>query len=240
MSLRVRIWCGLVVVLTACGGASQSGGGGTSEPSASPQVGVAERCGVSGSFERITIEASDGTRLVGALSGSGPTGVLLAHQYPADLCQWAAYAPGLARRGFTTLALDFRCLGESACPTGPASTRLDLDVAAGVRVLRDEGVRSVAIVGGSAGGGGAGLGGTDTTTGRRRGGSVGGAGPRRDSGGESHARCRPCRRLVAEPGAVRGGSWRSLRLTAGEPAHVRRRPLREQARRTSQLLRPWD
>ncbi|MGH3476595.1 MAG: alpha/beta hydrolase [Nocardioidaceae bacterium] len=78
--------------------------------------------------------------------------MLLTHQYPADLCQWAEYAPGLARRGFTTLAIDFRCLGRSDCPSGAAKRRIDLDVAAGVRALRDLGVESVAIVGGSAGG----------------------------------------------------------------------------------------
>jgi pimeloyl-ACP methyl ester carboxylesterase len=117
-----------------------------------PPASVSKWCGVSGDFEWVTIETSDGTQLIGALSGSGPTGVLLAHQFPADLCQWAEFAPGLARRGFTTLSISFRCMGRSECPDDPASRRIDLDVAAGVGALRREGVEAVVIVGGSAGG----------------------------------------------------------------------------------------
>lgn len=124
----------------------------TQQTDPAPEPSVSERCGVSGTFESVSIEASDGTELAGALSGRGSKGVLLAHQYPADLCQWAEYAPALARRGFTILAIDFRCLGRSDCPHRAAKRRIDLDVAAGVRALRDLGVTSVAIVGGSAGG----------------------------------------------------------------------------------------
>jgi pimeloyl-ACP methyl ester carboxylesterase len=135
-----------VVLLIACAG-------GAGERATRPSLpSVSEQCAVPGNFESLSISASDGTRLAAALIGRGTKGVLLAHQFPADMCQWAEFAPALARHGFRVLVIDFRCLGRSACPSGPASKRIDLDAAAGVRALRQEGAQAVAMVGASAGG----------------------------------------------------------------------------------------
>jgi hypothetical protein len=43
--------------------------------------------------------AADGTQLDGVLVGSGPAGVVLLHQYPADLCGFWPYAVYLSKRG---------------------------------------------------------------------------------------------------------------------------------------------
>ncbi len=60
--------------------------------------------------------AADGTQLDGVLVGSGPAGVVLLHQHPADLCGFWPYAVYLSKRGLQALAIDLRCYGESACP----------------------------------------------------------------------------------------------------------------------------
>jgi pimeloyl-ACP methyl ester carboxylesterase len=146
LHVRSFITSASLVLLIACAGEAGERGARPNVPS------VSEQCGVSGNFESLTITASDGTRLAAALIGRGTTGVLLAHQFPADMCQWATYAPALARHGFLVLVIDFRCLGGSECPNGPAGKRVDLDAAAGVHALRREGAKAVAMVGASAGG----------------------------------------------------------------------------------------
>jgi alpha-beta hydrolase superfamily lysophospholipase len=99
------------------------------------------------------LEASDGVRLYAVEEGSGPIGVVLAHESPADLCGWLPYIPMLARAGVRALAFDFRGFGDS---DRPASTRDFLaygrDFRAAVSRLRAEGARKVFLLGASFGG----------------------------------------------------------------------------------------
>jgi pimeloyl-ACP methyl ester carboxylesterase len=90
--------------------------------------------------------------LDGAMVGSGPTGVVLAHQYPSDLCGWWPYANYLAARGFRVLLFDFRCFGSSECPTDRDRWNTTADLQAASDQLRRRGARSVALVGASLGG----------------------------------------------------------------------------------------
>jgi len=94
-------------------------------------------------------QASDGTWLDGATLGTGSVGVVLAHEYPADLCGWWPYAVYLSRHGLRILLFDFRCFGASTCPGGGS---LLSDVEGAVRVLRADDVRDVFLLGGSLGG----------------------------------------------------------------------------------------
>ncbi len=96
-------------------------------------------------------EATDGTLLDGAFVGSGNSGVVLAHEYPADLCGWWPFATYLARRGFLVLAFDFRCFGLSSCPDHATGDLMD-DVRGAGAELRRVGAASVALVGASLGG----------------------------------------------------------------------------------------
>lgn len=100
----------------------------------------------------LRFNASDKTRLVGAVFGRGTRGVVLAHGRPADLCMWVRYARRLAASGFRVLAFDFRGAGLSAAPDYPASNRLDLDVEAAAAAVRRDGAKSVVLVGTSWGG----------------------------------------------------------------------------------------
>ncbi|HET7518399.1 MAG TPA: hypothetical protein VFN05_12020 [Actinomycetes bacterium] len=68
--------------------------------------------------------------------GSGPAGVVLAHQYPSDLCGFWPFADYLAKRGLRAFAIDLRSFGRSACPEGEARGRVVDDLDAAVAELR--------------------------------------------------------------------------------------------------------
>src|SRR6266571_2112715 len=112
---------------------------------------VSARCGPPvAAASLIHFRATDGTRLDGALVGSGRTGVVLLHEYPNNLCGFWPYAVYLAGKGLRVLDIDVRCFGESACPSNAKGSVLD-DVAGAVAELRRRGASSVALVGASAG-----------------------------------------------------------------------------------------
>jgi pimeloyl-ACP methyl ester carboxylesterase len=147
------------LVAAACSGGSPSRSSGTTAPpstqapttTAAPASPVAARCGApNAAASLVHFRATDGTRLDGALVGSGSTGVVLLHQYPDNLCGFWPYAVYLAGRGLRVLDIDMRCFGESACPADAKGTVAD-DVAGAVAELRRRGASSVALVGASAG-----------------------------------------------------------------------------------------
>src|ERR1051325_11320678 len=148
-----------VVVLAApCGHASsRQASPPTHGPSPSPVdppplPEAATRCGDPGPFaEAFWFRAADGALLDGIVLGGGPAGVVLAHQYPADLCGWWPYALVLARDGFRVLLFDFRCFGLSPCPTEGGGD-LSADGAGAAAELRRRGATTVALVGASLGG----------------------------------------------------------------------------------------
>ncbi len=74
--------------------------------------------------------------------GAGTTTVVLAHEYPSDLCGWFPYAASLVRAGDRVLLFDQRTGGD----------RLDLDVAAAVAEAYALGAHSVVAMGASLGG----------------------------------------------------------------------------------------
>ncbi|HEU5065634.1 MAG TPA: alpha/beta fold hydrolase [Gaiellaceae bacterium] len=101
----------------------------------------------------LRFRASDRVRLIGVELGSGPRGVVLAHQGASNLCIWLPYARSLAARGYRVLVFDHRGFGSS----GRAShwrrqNRVDYDVLGAIRVIRARGAKSVVIAGGSLGG----------------------------------------------------------------------------------------
>jgi dienelactone hydrolase len=122
----------------------------TSEPLRSA---VAARCGApNAAASLIHFRSGDGTRLDGALLGSGRAGVVLLHESPNDLCGFWPYAVYLAGKGLRVLDIDLRCFGESACPVAAKGTVID-DAVAAVAELKRRGAGSVALVGASAGAG---------------------------------------------------------------------------------------
>jgi pimeloyl-ACP methyl ester carboxylesterase len=95
--------------------------------------------------------ATDGVRLVALELGRGPRGVVLAHGYHSDLCEWVGTERRLARAGYHVAALDHRNHGSSGRARGNAYYRLDRDISATVGLLRRRGARTVVLMGSSMG-----------------------------------------------------------------------------------------
>jgi pimeloyl-ACP methyl ester carboxylesterase len=163
----------VTLLVAACGGGGQGGGAGGASGASATQAQTsatqaqasatttplpalqqpADRCGPPA--DRATLlrfPSSDGVQLDGAMVGSGPAGVVLVHEYPADLCGFWPFAVYLSHHGMRALALDVRCFGRSTCPEGDAKGHLTDDVAAAVAELRRHGARRVGLVGASMGG----------------------------------------------------------------------------------------
>ena len=98
--------------------------------------------------EQVVQFTADDVELTGALWGEGDVGIVLAHMYNGDLCQWRLFAPRLAAR-YAVLAFDFR--GYSSRHPQPASS-IERDVAAAAAELRRRGAKKVVLIGGSMGG----------------------------------------------------------------------------------------
>jgi pimeloyl-ACP methyl ester carboxylesterase len=77
---------------------------------------------------------------------------VFAHESRGGLCQWVAFARSFARRGYLTLAFDFRGYGRSQTPRRSASSRLAADVIAAAKKTRSLGAKKVVLVGASMGG----------------------------------------------------------------------------------------
>lgn len=100
----------------------------------------------------IRFRAADGLRLAGHRFGRGKTAVVFAHEARGGACQWIPYARALARRGYLTIAFDFRGYGRSQTPKRGAWSRLPADVIAAAKLSRSLGARKVVVVGASMGG----------------------------------------------------------------------------------------
>src|SRR5919198_5132382 len=143
-------------------GSSASGGAATTSSAQAPVVTTqapkplqqpGARCGAPRTKATLVrFQAADGTSLDGVMVGSGTTGVVLAHEYLADLCGAWPFADYLAKRGLRAFAVDLRCFGLSSCPQGDAKGRVVDDVVAAVAEFRRRGATKVALVGASMGG----------------------------------------------------------------------------------------
>ena len=96
----------------------------------------------------VRFRAADGVRLLGVRFGTGPAGVVLGHEYRANLCSWVPFARTLARAGVRVLAFDHRGFGSSA----RGRARYEQDVVGAVAELRRRGARRVVAGGASMGG----------------------------------------------------------------------------------------
>ena len=102
-----------------------------------------------GESQAVSFTTQDGLELKGRLFGSGQTGVLLAHMYPADQSSWWKFAQVLAANGHMVLAFDFRGYGDSG---GDKDIELiDRDVEAALEFLREQGPSTLFLVGASMG-----------------------------------------------------------------------------------------
>lgn len=128
----------LLVICSACG---------SSETAPPTQTATSTPLG-----DKVTFTTEDGVRLAGTLFGEGEPAVILAHQGTAgaDQTTWRTFARVLAEHGYATLTFDFRGIGRSS---GIANrNKLDLDLAAAVQFMRDQGHKRIVCIGASMGG----------------------------------------------------------------------------------------
>jgi esterase/lipase len=76
--------------------------------------------------EHVSFRTPDGVLLRGHLYGTGTTGVILAHMYPADQSDWTDFAQVLAAHGYQALTFDFRGFTESEGRSGTEDAGTDL------------------------------------------------------------------------------------------------------------------
>jgi dipeptidyl aminopeptidase/acylaminoacyl peptidase len=110
--------------------------------------------GAAAAASQVSFSTQDGGTVTADVYGTGERGVVLAHGGRFNKSSWEKQARTLADAGFRVLAIDFRGYGQSQGPgqVDPMSAPLHLDVLAAVRYLQQNGVKSVAVVGGSMGG----------------------------------------------------------------------------------------
>jgi pimeloyl-ACP methyl ester carboxylesterase len=97
----------------------------------------------------VEFKSTDGVRLTGYLFGTGPTGVILTHMYPADQKSWFPLARKLAGKGYRVLTFNCRGYGESEGEKTVAE--IDRDLEGAYRFL-NPGVKQIFLVGASMGG----------------------------------------------------------------------------------------
>jgi pimeloyl-ACP methyl ester carboxylesterase len=158
MSLRRVLLAAVGVLALVAGAGCTRGGGPTPNPSGSadvtaspaatlPPVGAQCReLALQGLTVRL--ENSAGLRLAAVDLGSGPMGVVLAHQSDASMCQWLPYATTLANLGYRVVAFDFAGFGASS--PAPEKTYVE-DIRTVVDYLRDRGTSQVVVIGASMG-----------------------------------------------------------------------------------------
>ncbi|MEU2956237.1 alpha/beta hydrolase family protein [Streptomyces xanthochromogenes] len=88
----------------------------------------------------IVFKSATGAPVGGFLTGSGNTGIVLAHQSDGNVCQWKDKAVELGRTGFRVLAVNSTTVDEAAEIEGAAAT------------LRAEGAWKLLLMGASKGG----------------------------------------------------------------------------------------
>src|SRR4051812_1983225 len=113
---------------------------------------VSQECATSApTAQTVWLRTSDGERVYAAELGSGVRGVVVGHEFGANLCDWLPTGEALADAGFHVLLVDFRGFGLPPRPrTRPWN--LPADLAAGAAELRRRGATRIALVGGSMGG----------------------------------------------------------------------------------------
>jgi len=98
----------------------------------------------------ISFITEDNLTIKGRLFGSGETAVIFAHMYPNDQRAWWDFASEVGGQGYAALTFDFRGYGETGGSQDVA--RIDRDLIAAVRYLRERDYQRVVLVGASMGG----------------------------------------------------------------------------------------
>ncbi|HTT64150.1 MAG TPA: alpha/beta hydrolase [Bryobacteraceae bacterium] len=113
--------------------------------------------GLTAAPREVSFPTADGGIIWADLYGAGDGGVVLAHGAKFDKASWGKQADVLAKAGFRVVAIDFRGYGKSrgGDKSAPGSGEKYQDILAAVRYLRENGAKTVSVIGASMGGGAA-------------------------------------------------------------------------------------
>ncbi|MGC5167368.1 alpha/beta hydrolase family protein [Luteimicrobium sp. DT211] len=140
----------VLALAAGCSSDDDGGDGPASSPSPSatpqPQVGAACPADAAGGTQ---VRFGEDDYLGGVVMGSGTTGIVLAHEYQSDSCNWLPYAKALAAKGYTTLAFDFA--GNGGSVLGPGTQSNDADVEQAAAYLKSHGATKIVLMGASMG-----------------------------------------------------------------------------------------
>jgi len=148
---RCLLWAVAALLLAACGAAEAP----DRSPEASPAVVAAlpsatGTAGPSSVGSPVSFVTEDNVVVKGHLYGTGRTAVVFAHMFPNDQRAWAGFAAEVAGQGYSALTFDFRGFGETGGQKDVS--RIDRDLVAAVRFLRERDYDRVVLVGASMGG----------------------------------------------------------------------------------------
>jgi alpha-beta hydrolase superfamily lysophospholipase len=103
--------------------------------------------------QAVSFPTRDGGIISASLYGEGSRAVVLAHGGRFNKESWEPQAKALVSAGFRALAIDFRGEGQSrgGTPGRPDEGR-HIDILAAIRYLRENGAKSVSVIGASMGG----------------------------------------------------------------------------------------
>jgi pimeloyl-ACP methyl ester carboxylesterase len=127
----------------------------TAAPTSTTRVTIAagvllDSCLTASDVDRVvTMRTADDIVLRGVEYGTGPNGIVLAHEYRSSLCLWDPISQRLAAEGYHVLAIDQRGYGMSA--SGPAALSHN-DILAAATELRARGATRLVLMGASFGG----------------------------------------------------------------------------------------
>jgi len=113
--------------------------------------------GLTAAPREVSFPTADGGVVWADVYGTGDRGVVLAHGARFDKASWGKQAEVLANAGFRVLAIDFRGHGQSRSgdKSAPGSGEKYEDILAAVRYLRENGAKTISVIGASMGGGAA-------------------------------------------------------------------------------------
>jgi len=136
-----------VLVLSGC-----SGDGNATAAEPSPTAAVAgsgcPNMAANVGGRQLRFGVGGATNLAGIAAGTGSTGIVLAHESDADVCQWVLEFNELIGKGYRVLAFDSHGFGAS----GDSRANFDDDVVAAATALRADGATKVVLMGASMGG----------------------------------------------------------------------------------------
>jgi pimeloyl-ACP methyl ester carboxylesterase len=98
----------------------------------------------------VSFITEDNIKIAGRVFGESETAVILSHMYPTDQTSWDPFANRLMQNGYKAVTLDFRGYGRSE--GNKDIDRIYLDLTAALDSIREDGAKSIVLIGASMGG----------------------------------------------------------------------------------------